>query len=105
VEALKWQEYLGWLWNELVQLSVPQRTAFLLHSTVTPEFEICGIASIRNIAALLEISAEEMARLWDQIPVEDLVIATLLGQERQRVINLRRVARDRLGAAWKNWNK
>ena len=46
-----------------------------------------------------------MARLWNQIPIEDLVIADLLGKPRQQVINLRRVARDRLGAAWKEWAK
>lgn len=103
VEALKWQEYLRWLWNELALLSRPQRAAFLLHSNVTPEFEIRGIASIRKIAAVLELSPEEIAQLWNQIPVEDLAIADLLGQERQQVINLRRVARDRLGAAWTKW--
>jgi hypothetical protein len=105
VDAMKWQEYLRWLWQELAQLSRPQRTAFLLHSNVTPEFEIRGVASIRKIAAVLEISAEKMAALWNEIPVEDLVIATLLGQQRQQVINLRRVARDRLGAAWEKWTK
>ena len=105
VEAMKWREYLRWLWEQLAQLSRPQRAAFLLHSNVTPEFEISGIASIRKIGALLEISAEEMARLWNQMPVEDLVIADLLGQQRQQIINLRRVARDRLGAAWKEWTK
>ena len=59
VEAMKWQEYLRWLWEALAQLTLPQRTAFLLHSSVTPEFEISGIASIRKIAALLEISAKK----------------------------------------------
>ena len=33
VDAMKWQEYLRWLWNEITQLSRPQRMAFLLHST------------------------------------------------------------------------
>jgi hypothetical protein len=105
VEAMKWREYLRWLWQGIAQLSLPQRTAFLLHSDVTFEFEANGVASIRDIAALLEIPPEEMARRWNLIPLEDLVIAELLGKERQQVINLRRVARDRLGAAWKKWSQ
>ncbi len=103
IDALKWREYLGWLWRELGELSVPQRTAFLLHSTVTREFEIAGLGSIRKVAELLERSADEMARAWQEIPMPDLVIAQMLGRERQQVINLRRVARDHLGAAWRKW--
>lgn len=105
VDALKWHEYLRWLWSELIELSVPQRTAFLLHSDVAREFEICGIGSIRNMAAILELPAEAMARYWNEIPVEDFTIAKLLKRERQQVINLRRVARDRLAAAWEKWIK
>lgn len=103
IDALKWREYLAWLWRELGKLSVPQRTAFLLHSTVTREFEIAGLGSIRGVATLLERSAEEVARLWAEIPLPDLAIAQLLKRERQQVINLRRVARDHLGAAWRKW--
>jgi hypothetical protein len=105
VEAMKWREYLRWLWEEIARLSRPQRLAFVLHSNVTMELEILGIASIRKIAVVLEIPAEEMAQLWNRIPVDDLAIAELLGQQRQQVINLRRVARDRLGVAWTEWAK
>jgi DNA-directed RNA polymerase specialized sigma24 family protein len=105
VEATEWQEYLRWLWEEIARLSPPQRMAFLLHSNVTIEFEVLGIASIRKLARALEISDEEMAQVWNRIPVDDLAIADLLGQPRQQVINLRRVARDRLRAAWEKWSK
>ena len=103
VEALKWREYLGWLWHELGSLSIPQRKAFLFHSEVARDFEILGIASMRKIAALLEIAAEEIAQIWNELPLPDLTIAKQMNLERQQVINLRRVARDRLGAAWEKW--
>lgn len=102
-EALKWQEYLRWLWLELGKLSLPQRTAFLLHADITIELDFVGVASIRQIAALLAIPAEEFAELWKALPLADLVIASRLALHRQQVINLRRVARDRLGVAWKEW--
>lgn len=105
VDALKWNEYLRWLWREMARLTLPQRSAFLLHSTVVHEFEFRGIASIRQIAGLLEIPAETLAEMWNEIPLGDLVIAARLARARQQVINLRRVARDRLGLAWKEWIK
>ncbi len=105
IEQLKWNEYLRWLWAEAARLSLAQRTAFLLHSPALREFELAGIASIRQAAALLELSAEELARIWKEIPLDDFAIATRLRRERQQVINLRRVARDRLARAWKEWIK
>lgn len=103
IDALKWQDYLRWLVTALGPLSVPQRTAFLLHSDVTIELDSAGIASLRQIAALLGIDAAELAEIWKSIPLDDLTIAGRLGLQRQQVINLRRAARDRLGAAWKEW--
>ncbi len=102
-DELKWREYLTWLWKEIQMLSVPQRSAFLLHSEVTIELDFRGVATIRQIAAALEIVAEEFAALWSSLPLNDLVIAARLHLQRQQVINLRRVARDRLGAGWKKW--
>ena len=103
VDSLKWQEYLQWLWSELSHLSLPQRTAFILHSGVTIEFDFRGVASIRQIASLLGMPPEELAEIWNSIPQDDLKIAERLGLARQQVINLRRVARDRLGATWQKW--
>jgi hypothetical protein len=105
IETLKWQEYLQWLWKELATLSLPQRSAFLFHAEVTREFEVLGIASMRRIAATLEIPATEIAQIWNELPLPDLEIARRLNLQRQQVINLRRIARDRLGAAWKKWIK
>jgi hypothetical protein len=105
IDALKWNEYLHWLWTESERLSLPQRIAFLLHSPVLREFELSGIGSIGRIAKLLEMPPETLAGIWKDIPLGDLEIGARLERERQQVINLRRVARDRLGAAWKEWIK
>ena len=102
-DALKWQEYLRWLWQTLNVLSLPQRTAFLLHSDVTIELNFRGVASLRQIAGALEMSPAEFAEIWTRLPLEDLAIAAHLGRERQQVINLRRIARDRLAGAWRKW--
>jgi hypothetical protein len=82
-----------------------------------------GIAGIEQLGDLLKITDEQFARVWNElplddeireqvqttndyytkfaalyahIPLEDLIIAKLLGGERQQVINLRKGARERL---------
>jgi hypothetical protein len=86
-------------------------------------FWMYGVVSIRQIGAALEISEEQFARawpllnlsermrsfvracvsyeekfsvLWQHLPLTDAAIAGLLGTERQKVINLRKAAGDRL---------
>jgi len=86
-------------------------------------FWIYGVVSIRQIGAALEISEEQFARawtllelsdrtwgfvracgtysekfavLWQHLPLTDTAIAGMLGMERQKVINLRKAAGDRL---------
>lgn len=103
IDAAKWMEYLRWLWSEVGHLSLPQRTAFLLHSDVTQEFDLRGVASLRQIASVLGFSAEAFTEIWNELPHDDATIAQRLQLQRQQVINLRRVARDRLGAAWRKW--
>ncbi len=103
-EELIWKEYLVWLWNEIGILSERQRRAFLLHSEVLRDFELLAVASIRTIASALQVSALELAELWNRIPLDDLTIAKMLDCTRQQVINLRRVARDKLGQAWQKWS-
>jgi DNA-directed RNA polymerase specialized sigma24 family protein len=105
VDSLKWTEYLRWLWTELARLSLPQRTAFLLHSDVIRDFDLRGIASLREIGAALGFPAEQFATIWGELPHDDATIAERLQLQRQQVINLRRVARERLGAAWRAWIK
>ena len=95
--------YLQRVWEEVCQLPAPQRLALLLNLRdgtgvcVTALLPIAGIASIRQIAVVLELPPEEFYRLWGDLPLEDAKIAELLGMTRQQVINLRKSARERLG--------
>jgi len=66
-------------------------------------FPETGIASIRQIAATLEMEDEELAELWGKIPLDDLEIAQRLSVTRQQVINLRQSARKRLGRRMTGW--
>lgn len=104
-ECLQWKEYLSWLWQEAARLSLRQRTAFLLHSSLLREMELLALANVRSAAAVLGLPPERMAVLWVRLPLPDLEIAALLGASGQQVINLRQVARNTLGQAWQKWSK
>lgn len=103
-DALGWKQALVWLWGEIRRLPGRQRLAFALHSEVLVELDALGVASVRELAAGLELPAERLAAWWGSLPLDDRAIAEHLGGEpattRQQVINLRRVARDSLGRAW-----
>jgi RNA polymerase sigma factor (sigma-70 family) len=93
--------FLERLWNEICRLSVRQRTALLLNLRDADGYGISlfpyrEIATIRQIAEALEIPYEEFARMWNDLPIDDATIASRLGIMRQQVINLRKVARERL---------
>lgn len=96
------RSYLQLLWSEILQLPQPQRLALLLNLRDAQEgvielLPLAGVASLREIAAALALPAEEFARLWNALPLDDTVIAARLGITRQQVINLRKAARARLG--------
>jgi DNA-directed RNA polymerase specialized sigma24 family protein len=99
--------FLKWLWEEICQLPVRQRMALLLNlrdeqgGGVVALLPITGIATMRQIAAALEVAAEEFARLWSRLPLDDASIAELLCITRQQVINLRKCARERLARRMK----
>jgi hypothetical protein len=63
---------------------------------ITTLITLARIASVRQIAEALAIQPEEFARLFHELPLDDLSIAEMLGTNRQRVINLRKAARLRL---------
>ena len=90
------------LWREIGELPRRQRVALLLNLRAQDEkcalelFTLTGIASMRQIAALLEIEIGEFAVMWTKLPLDDLSIAALLDVTRQQVINLRKSARKRL---------
>ncbi len=97
------RQQLNWLWSEVAQLPRAQRVALLLSlrdengSPALPLLPVTGVASVRSIAALLEIEPEQLAEMWPHLPVDDLAIGERLGLRRQQVINLRKSARERLG--------
>jgi hypothetical protein len=59
-------------------------------------FPATGIATLRQLAEALEMSADGFAQLWNELPLEDARIAELLGLTRQQVINTRKSGRERL---------
>lgn len=93
------------LWREVCELPVQQRRALLLNlgsagagapqatAWLIPDL---GIATFRALAETLEMTAEDLASVWNDLPLPDNDIATRFGLERQQVINLRSAARQRL---------
>jgi hypothetical protein len=57
---------------------------------------LTGIATLRDIAHVLEIAPQKLAEVWNALPLDDLSIGELLRVSRQQVINLRKSARERL---------
>jgi DNA-directed RNA polymerase specialized sigma24 family protein len=95
------RDYLRRLWTEIRQLPPRQCAALLLNlqqagGGVIELLELQGIASFREIAAALDMPPEQFAELSNDLPIDDNAIAARLGCTRQQVINLRKVARERL---------
>lgn len=90
------------LWQEILLLPLAQRIALLLHlrdergGPALPYFPASGAASLRQIAAAMETTVEELVAIWPTLPWSDLAIAERLRVTRQQVINLRAAARQRL---------
>ncbi|HKQ77179.1 MAG TPA: hypothetical protein VJ810_26010 [Blastocatellia bacterium] len=101
--------FLQRLWEELRQLPLQQRAALLLNLRdhkgrgCIALFPATGIANIDQLAEALEISAERLAEIWNELPLEDSKIAELLKQTRQQVINSRQSARRRLARKLKGF--
>ncbi len=101
-DLLHQRQTLERLWREIALLPQPQRVALLLN--LRDEENGCaltglpstGVASMREIAAIVGLSAEKLADLWNGLPLNDLEIAAMLDVSRQQVINLRKSARARL---------
>jgi hypothetical protein len=101
-ETQKVRVRLQWVWNEIIQLPLRQRMALLLNlrdedgGAAITLLPMLRIASIQQIAEALQMSAEELAAIWNQLPLEDAAISEKLGATRQQVANLRKCARERL---------
>jgi hypothetical protein len=96
------RQFLSKLWEEIRELPPQQRAALLLNlrdadgGNALGQFVLAGIASAREIAAALEIPAERLREIWNDLPMNDRHIAELLRRTSQQVINLRKSARERL---------
>lgn len=100
------KDWLRLLWAEVCQLPLLQRVALLLNlgsgGPANGGATLCaiadlGIATFGALAASLEMTASELAAIWNRVPLPDREIAVRLQLERQQVINLRASARQRLG--------
>ena len=100
--SLVYRSALTEVWREIDQLPPRQRIALLLGlrdengSAITSLLVILRIAAFDELAAAVELSSDELAAIWDQLPLPDLAIAERLGLTRQQIINLRKSARERL---------
>jgi hypothetical protein len=101
-KAAETSQFLKKMWDQITQLPLKQRTALLLNlkdlegRDLLSVFPLSGIATFREIAKILELSLDQFAAIWKEIPIGDLKIAELLGVTRQQVINLRKSGRERL---------
>jgi hypothetical protein len=90
------------LWDEIKDLPHPQRVALLLNLRDPYQRDalvflpLTGVAGLAEMAAALEIPVQDLAAIWNQLPLDDQAIAERLGLTRQQVINLRKSARQRL---------
>jgi RNA polymerase sigma factor (sigma-70 family) len=95
------RSFLQRVWKEIRELSLEHRKALLLNLNDSAGgdirlFDALGIASIRQIAEVLEMPPIEFAALWKELPLNDARIAELLGITRLDVSNRRSAARKRL---------
>ncbi len=96
------KRHLTDLWKEICTLPVNQRVALLLNlrdsngADALILFNLNGIASLRRIAEVLEFQVDAFAQLSNRLPLDDQTIAQQIGVTRQKVINFRKSARERL---------
>jgi len=90
------------LWREIAALPPRQRTALLLNLrdrdglNALALFVLVGVTTIGDLASATGLTVERLWTIWDELPLDDLTIAGMLGVTRQQVINLRKSARERL---------
>jgi len=101
-ERMELRLWMKELWEQICDLPEAQRAALLLNlrcgsaGSAAALIPLTGVASVREVAAALGFPPEQFAAIWNRLPLDDLAIAELLGINRQKVINLRKSARERL---------
>jgi DNA-directed RNA polymerase specialized sigma24 family protein len=97
------QEFeLQQLWERILQLNLPERTALLLQAQDTDGNSVLELLTLHNItdfdslANAISITPEELANLWNDLPLDDACIAEHLGVPVKKVAMLRYNAREHL---------
>lgn len=102
LNGMEARQYLVALWKEIRELRPAQRQALLLNlrdeqsGNALSLLLISGVAGFDEISNMLGLTPASCASLWNDLPVDDLTIGSMLGVSRQQVINLRKAARQRL---------
>jgi hypothetical protein len=98
-------ELAGWmarLWTLIREMPVAERSAVLLGlraadgQAAATLLQLTGVAGLPQLAEALEISARELAEIWNQLPLDDAAIAGRLGITPQRAGALRHAACEEL---------
>jgi DNA-directed RNA polymerase specialized sigma24 family protein len=101
--SLVYRSALEEVWREIGLLPLRQRVALLLSlrdgngSPITSLLILLQITTFDGLAESVGLTPEQLAAIWDQLPLPDTAIAERLALMRQQVINLRKSARERLG--------
>lgn len=101
-DRIERRQYLAALWQEILQLRPMQRKALLLNLrdgtkvNIVSLLVLTGVARFDDVAEALEMPAEQLTKIWHDLPLDDLRIGEILKVTRQQVINLRKSARHRL---------
>lgn len=96
------KESLVRTWREIGQLGSAHRAALLLNlrdadgGNALALLLLLGIATFEELATMVGFPPQTLADCWDDLPLDDLTIASMLGLTRQQVINRRQAARARL---------
>lgn len=96
------------LWKEIKLLPLNQRRALLLHLERDEllVFVHHGACSLREVARVLEMDWDDFTEVYSRIPLDDRETARRFGlANRQKVINLRKCARERLKRRLESWLK
>lgn len=97
------------IWEEIKLLPLNQRRALLLHleSDELLIFVYYSACSLQEVAKVLEMGWDDFVDVFSHIPLDDRETARRFGlANRQKVINLRKCARERLQRRlgdWFNW--
>lgn len=100
--AAESRQMLELLWAEILELPGHQRIALLLNLreaigiNAILLFPLTGVADFSALAAALGMPERDLAAIWNDLPLDDLRIASLMNVTRQQVINYRKSARERL---------